>query len=243
MPDIDLNQYNRDGYHLLPGILGPNDCLRAVEFFDSFDAAKEVAASFEPEYDTEGGVKRLRKLRRLLWNDPELWGPLLNRAGIADLAQKVIGEQAAVVFHAAFLKPAQVGTPVALHQDQALWSYEYPNAFGVWFALTAVSPENGGLFGCPASHASGCVPHRDRPEYTWHPSLDVAEDGLNEPVQFVLEPGDGVMWHRCFAHGSAANTSANDRRGMVAVLADARRPGFQAKDSFLLADLCGLGTD
>jgi hypothetical protein len=242
MTVIDVHRYRREGYHLLPNLLDEKDLRHAVEFFDSLDDAAEVPTSYEAEYDSGEGARRLRKLRRLLWNEPELWGPILNRAGIGDLARSVIGERAAVVFHAAFLKPARVGTEVALHQDQALWSYQYPAAFSVWVALTPVSPDNGGLFGCPASHAGGHVPHRDRPHYTWHPSLDVAEDGLDEPVQFVLQPGDGVMWDRYFAHGSAANTSPNDRRGMVVVFADASSPDFQAKDSFPLTELLALGT-
>ncbi|MDH6578819.1 phytanoyl-CoA dioxygenase family protein [Kitasatospora sp. MAP5-34] len=241
MPTIDIDAYGRDGYQVLPELLGPEDQRRALEFFDTFDAAEHVASDYEAEYDEAAGVRRLRKLRRLLWNDPTLWGPMLNRAGVTELARTVVGEDAAVVFHAAFLKPALVGTEVALHQDQALWTYTYPKAFSVWTALTPVSPANGGLFGCPGSHADGCIDHHDRPHYRWHASLDIAEDGLNEPVQFELAPGDGVMWDRYFAHGSAANTSPNDRRGMVVVFADASDPDFRAKDSFPLADLAALG--
>ncbi|MBM7167723.1 phytanoyl-CoA dioxygenase family protein [Streptomyces sp. G44] len=241
MPNFDPNLYNRDGFHPLPGLLAEADVHRAVEFFDRLDGAAEVPPSYEAEYDEGDGLRRLRKLRRLLWNDPQIWGPLLNRAGVPALAREVIGEDAAVVFHAAFLKPALVGTEVALHQDQALWSHQYPKAFSVWFALTEVSPANGGLFGSRGSHGGGHIPHRARPSYRWHDSLDAAEDGLDEPVQFRLAPGDGVMWDRYFAHGSAANTSPRDRRGMVVVLADASSPEFRAKDSFPLADLAALG--
>lgn len=242
MTVIDIDKYRRKGYCPLPGLLDEKDLRRAVEFFDSLDAADEVAAGYEAEYDSGQGVRRLRKLRRLLWNEPELWGPIINRAGIGDLARNVIGEHAAVVFHAAFLKPARIGTEVALHQDQALWANQYPAAFSVWVALTSVSPDNGGLFGCPGSHTGGQIRHQHRPRYPWHVSLDVAEDGLNEPVQFVLEPGDGVMWDRYFAHGSATNTSVHDRRGMVVVFADASSPDLQAKNSFPLSELLTLGT-
>jgi ectoine hydroxylase-related dioxygenase (phytanoyl-CoA dioxygenase family) len=183
-----------------------------------------------------GTTRRLRKLRRLLWNGPELWAPMLVRGGVAELARRQIGDAAVIVFHAAFLKPARVGTPVALHQDQALWSRWYPRAFSIWFALSEVSPANGGLFGCPGSHVAE-LEHRDRPEYPWHPSVDVDEDGLADPVQFILQPGDAVMWDRFLAHGSAANTSSSDRRGMVVVLADASEPGFSATDCFTLAEL------
>jgi hypothetical protein len=243
VPDFDHEQYRRDGYHLLPGALDDKDLRRVVEFMNQLDAEASLPDSYEAEYDEGEGIRRLRKLRRLLWNEPELWGPLLNRTGAPELARRIIGDGAAVVFHAAFLKPALVGTEVALHQDQALWTYDYLGAFSFWCALTPVNPGNGGLFGSPGSHRDGLVPHRDRPQYRWHASLDAAEDGLPEPVQFHIEPGDAVLWDRYFAHGSAANTSTSDRRGMVVVFADASAPGFRAKDSFPLADLTCLGSE
>ncbi|MEU7599553.1 phytanoyl-CoA dioxygenase family protein [Streptomyces sp. NPDC041003] len=242
MPNFDIDSYCRDGYHQLPDMLCNEDQRRAVEFFDALEATGEVASDYEAEYDEADGVRRLRKLRRLLWNDPKLWGPILNRTSCPGLARQVIGDGAAVVFHAAFLKPAYVGSEVTLHQDQALWTCTYPRAFSIWFALTPVSPVNGGLFGCPGSHADGYIPHRDRPHYRWHACLDIADDRLRDPVQFELSPGDAVMWDRFFAHGSAANTSPIDRRGMVVVFADASDPEFRAKDRFLLTDLAALGT-
>lgn len=240
MTRLNVDRYTRDGYQLLPRALAPGDLAPARAFFDLLDQG-EVPATYEPEYDHGAdGTARLRKLRRLVWNDPGFWAPIINRSGAADVARELVGAQAAIVFHAAFLKPARVGTAVALHQDQALWSMRYPRAVSVWFALSEVSPANGGLFGCPGSHVSELA-HRDRPQYTWHPSLDAVEDGLAEPVQFTLEPGDAVVWDRYFAHGSAANTSAVDRRGMVVVFADAGDPGFQARDAFPLAELRAYG--
>jgi hypothetical protein len=238
---IDLGAYRRDGYQSLPRLLAEDDRRLAITTFDALDAAGHVDSGYGPEYDTDGGARRLRKVRRLLWNKPELWGPLLNRSGIGDIAHLLIGPDAHVVFFAAFLKPARIGSEVALHQDQALWRYQYPSAFSVWIALTEASRANGGLFGCPGSHARGLIVHRDRPEYLWHPSIDAAEDGLNDPVPIPLQPGEAVVWDRYFAHASGRNASGMDRRGMVIVFADGSHPGFQATDRFSLSDLTALG--
>jgi hypothetical protein len=238
---VDLEAYRRDGYHLLSRLLSEDDRRLAIAAFDALDAADQIDSGYEPEYDTDGGTRRLRKVRRLLWNEPELWGPLLNRSGIAKLAGQLIGLDAQLVFLAAFLKPARIGSEVALHQDQALWRQKYPGAFSIWIALTEVSHANGGLFGCPGSHARGLIGHRDRPGYPWHPSIDAAEDGLTGPVQLTLKPGEAVIWDRYFAHGSGRNASGMDRRGIVAVFADASDPGFQAADRFSLSDLTALG--
>jgi ectoine hydroxylase-related dioxygenase (phytanoyl-CoA dioxygenase family) len=234
---FEIGDYEARGYHELPGLLGEADRQRAVTEFDRLESREEVPLSYEAEYDEADGRRRLRKLRRLIWNDLEAWGPMLVRSGVPELARQVLGDGATIVFHAAFLKPAEIGTPVAAHQDQALWSREYAGAFSLWFALTEVHRDNGGLFGCPGSHADGLIEHRDDPRYEWHPSLDLERDDLGEPVHFELDAGDAVMWDRYFVHGSAANTSAADRRGMVVVLADGADPGFDARDSFPIGKL------
>jgi hypothetical protein len=238
---VDLGAYRRDGYQLLPRLMAEEDRQLAIAAFDALDAADRIDPGYQPEYDTDGGQERLRKLRRLLWNEQDLWGPLLNRSGVGEVARQLVGPDAHAVFVAAFLKPARIGSEVALHQDQALWRYQYPNAFSMWIALTEVSQVNGGLFGCPGSHVRGLIRHRDRPEYLWHPSIDAAEDGLSDPVPISLRPGEGVIWDRYFAHGSGRNASGTDRRGMVIVFADASDPGFQAADRFSLSDLTALG--
>jgi ectoine hydroxylase-related dioxygenase (phytanoyl-CoA dioxygenase family) len=231
-PVFDAERYREEGFLELPGALGERDLARAIEAFDRLEEAGEVPAGLEAEYDEAGGRRRLRKLRRLLWEAPDLWAPILVRAGVAELGRDVLGEEATIVFHAAFLKSAEFGTPVAPHQDQALWSRQYPGAFSVWFALGEVNPGNGGLFGFPHSHARGLVAHRDDPAYPWHGSLDPEADSLGEAHQFVLRPGDAAMWDRYLAHGSAANYSPEDRRGMVVVIADGAAAGFDPIDAF-----------
>src|SRR5436309_2000821 len=59
MTVIDVGSYLREGYHLLPALLDEGDVSRAVEFFDSMDAADEVPACYEAEYDTGAGMRRL----------------------------------------------------------------------------------------------------------------------------------------------------------------------------------------
>lgn len=238
---VDVSAYRRDGYHLVPRLLAENDRRQAIATLDALDAADRIDSGYEPEYDIDGDLRRLRKVRRLLWNEPGLWGPLLNRSGIGKLADLLIGPDAHAVFLAAFLKPAKIGSEVALHQDQALWRYQYPGAFTTWIALTEVSQANGGLVGCPGSHARGLIRHKERPVYPWHPSIDAVEEGLTGPVALTLKPGEAVIWDRYFAHGSGRNTSGMDRRGIVVVFADASAPGFAAADRFSLSDLTALG--
>lgn len=236
LPLTDLQRYREEGYLELGERLSQADVTRVTQRFNELDAAREVAASWEPQYDETTGQRRLRKLRRLLWNEPELFASVLCRAGIPDIAEAVIGPRAVAIFHAAFLKPARIGTHVGLHQDQALWSREYRGAFSVWMALSPVGPQNGGLAGRPFSHLKELA-HTEDPQHPWHPTLHEVEDQLAPEHRFVLEPGDAVMWDRRFAHSSGANHSDDDRRGMVVVFADGSDPVFDATDAMSIAEI------
>jgi len=240
MTALDLDRYHRDGYQELGRRLSDVDVDAVARRFAELDAATHVPKSYEAEYDGEGAIRRLRKLRRLLWNDRMLFGPMLNRAGAPEVAETIVGPGAVVVFHAAFLKPARIGTHVGLHQDQALWNHTYPSGFSMWFALTDVAPRNGGLFGCPGSHRDGTLPHAEDPGHLWHHTLRHRAEELAEPYQFHLAPGDAVIWDRHFAHGSAANTSGEDRQGMVVVFANGAADGFDTTDGMTLDEIRAL---
>lgn len=239
--NIDVSGFRQSGYTLLPSPMSPADVGAALGYFHDLEA-HGAPGGLEPEYDVDGAERRLRKVRRILWNDPGFWGPLLKRAGVVCIADALLGKPASIVFHAAFLKPARFGTPVALHQDQALWRYPYPGAFSIWFALTPVEPANGGLYGCPGSQCDGLIPHEDRAEYPWHPSVDPHLPGLAPPRQFHLSPGDAVVWDRYFVHGSGPNTSPHDRIGTVVVVCDDSVQEFKARDSFPIDEIRAVVT-
>lgn len=234
--DLDIARYEAEGFLELGSRVRAADVAAITELFDDLDAKAELPESWEAQYDESTGERRLRKLRRLLWNRPELFAPILCRAGITEIAETVIGPEAVVVFHAAFLKPARIGTAVGLHQDQALWSRDYPDALSVWIALTDVEPGNGGLAGCPTSHLS-LLPHSEDPDHPWHPTLAAIADTLPPQHNFVLKPGDAVMWDRLFAHSSGANVSDRDRRGMVVVFANGGAEGFDPTDAMSLDEI------
>ena len=189
---------------------------------------RSIPASFEPEF--EAGTDAVRKLRRLYWNDEAFWGGVFNQSGLPEMACRFVGRPVVLTFHAAFTKPSAVGTRVALHQDQALWTHQYPGAVSVWVALTPANRHNGGLIGCPGSHRRGPITHRDEPDHPWHGGVDWRGEGLGEPVPYDLDPGDALLWHRDFVHGSGANASAESRWGVVMVFVDRTQASLHTRD-------------
>lgn len=229
------SSYETSGWAVSGDVLTPRLREAAVEWLALAAARAESQPTLEAEFErqTLDGLPVIRKLRRLLWNDPSFWRDWLRRSGIFEFgASAIAGGDPAVVFHAAFFKPRLIGSPVALHQDQALWSHDYPDAVSMWIALSDSTERNGCLQLCPDSHLRGLIPHRDDPDYQWHPCLRPDLDGLSAPKKIPMNAGDVLVWHRYMVHGSEPNLSSEDRLGMVLVFVSAAAPNFRAKDVF-----------
>lgn len=188
----------------------------------------------QPEFEQEpaaGAAPAVRKMRRLFWDDPDFWVALMQRERVFDLARRFVGQEPALVFHAAFMKPAGVGSRVVYHQDQALWSYQYPRSINMWLATSAADRDNGCLQFCSGSHRGGLYPHRMFDDSPFHAGVLPEEVGF-EPEAAVMEPGDLVLWDRHTIHGSEENRSTRGRDSVVMVFVDASSPEFRFTDCF-----------
>jgi len=219
-----------EGHTRLDALFGPAELRRIGDWLGRIEAlGAAVPDSFQPQFEDTGGPPRLRKLRRLFWNDPGFWAPMLQRAGVFDFARATVPGAPCLILHAAFCKPARIGSAIAPHQDRAFWMHPYPGAVTVWVAIDAATPANGCLELYPGSHRMGLLPHLAHPGSPWHETVMPADHGL-VAVPAPAAAGDAIVWHADMLHSSAPNRSDADRRGMVLVFADASAAGFQALD-------------
>lgn len=224
--------FKTDGWAVFKDVVRLSLRESAVQWLYAAAAQAEEKATLEAEFEPRmpGKQSKVRKLRRLLWNDTPFWTNWLYQSGIVELGTSFVKPEPAIVFHAAFLKPGTIGSKVGLHQDQALWSYDYPEAISVWIALSDSTERNGCIKVCPGTHQRGLIPHRSDPQYPWHPCLDPNLDGLSVPRKIPMAAGDVLVWHRYLVHGSDPNPAPEDRLAMVVVFADAACSNFNAKD-------------
>jgi ectoine hydroxylase-related dioxygenase (phytanoyl-CoA dioxygenase family) len=226
-----VEEYSEEGYCVIRRALSPEAVGAIDAWLDSAAARARQTPTLEPEF--EEGTDVVRKLRRLFWNDPGFWRSLFDGERVFDLARTMVSPSPALTFHASFMKPAGIGSKTAYHQDQALWSFSYPNAVNMWAAITPSTVENGCMRVCPGTHRGGLIEHGWLPDYPWHPAIDIAARGLTaEPV--VMAPGDLLLWHRLSVHGSEENRSPHGRKGVVMVFVDTAQPDFRAKDQFMV---------
>jgi phytanoyl-CoA hydroxylase len=161
------------------------------------------------------------------------FGSPLILAHFSGLAEELVGSAATLIYPAAFMKPARVGSRVAFHRDQAQWDHSYPSALTVWVPLDRCTPENGCLEVVPWSHQLGALEARLTAEYPFHPSVSLSEYSLHS-VPVPMNAGDALLWHPQLLHGSGENHADVDRAAFVMVFADSSRHDFVAKDAFRL---------
>ena len=219
------------GYVVVRGAIPAHELAKAHRWIaEATDRHSRVADALQPVFETDGAV---RKIRRLTFHDPDFWRPWIRRNGIAGIASSLVGEQHRLILHAAFAKPARTGTPVVPHQDQALWDTPYPGAITAWVALEDATIKNGCLEMYPGSHKRGAIPHEVHRTGDFHEAIDIAAQGLC-PKPIPMKAGDMILWHRYMAHSSGPNTSEENRMAMVLVFADAGDPDFRAHDSLVV---------
>src|SRR6266496_3487860 len=125
------SQLEENGFVIIKNILKIEACKEILEWVAELESlGTAIPQGYEAEYETEtlDGRKMLRKLRRLLWNNPEFWIPIIRSSRIPQIMHNLVGNNAVLIFHAAFMKSKKIGDQIAFHQDQALWRFNYPNA-------------------------------------------------------------------------------------------------------------------
>lgn len=235
---IALNTLNENGYVLFSEALDPASLLTAKEWISNqIKKPDDIPDELQPIFEEESidGHQQVRKIRRMSFYDRQFWCKWGKKSGVYEIAKQIVGPNAGLILHAAFLKRPKIGSPISPHQDQALWRRNYPKGLSIWFALDDSTIENGCLEMYPKSHRHGLYDHVDLDGSPWHPGVDVLENNLKNQA-IPMKSGDAVAWHRYMVHSSGVNESDKPRMGMVMVFADTSEPDFFSWDLIRLKD-------
>ena len=209
----------RAGWAVVKGLVSAELIDSARAWIEHVVTSEPIASTLEPDFEEspEPGARQVRRLRRLLWNDPSFWAPWLHGSGLAASMRDALGCPVSIVFHAAFLKPARTGREVRLHQDQAFWEGTYARTYTWWVALDRSHAGNGCLELFPDSYHFPVMPHQEEPDYRWHRVLASPTSDLGDPVAVEVEAGDVVVWDSHIVHRSRGNPSDEPRRALSLV--------------------------
>jgi|688.fasta_scaffold501721_1 phytanoyl-CoA hydroxylase len=115
-----------------------------------------------------------------------------------------------------FAKPAKVGLPSPVHQDNFYWNIDNNKGLTFWIALDKANKNNGSLFYYKTSHKLGLIKHIS--SYAPGSSQKISNIKILKKFKKVnteLMPGD-ILIHDCLvAHGSNKNNTNNSRMGLT----------------------------
>jgi ectoine hydroxylase-related dioxygenase (phytanoyl-CoA dioxygenase family) len=148
------NQYERDGYVVVPGLIEPGDAAAlAAEVHDILGGAvrHDVDPSQVQRQFGRGGQLRLTKISQLTRTTTS-FAELAHHDAVVDVVEELVGPGARLFRDVVVGKPARTGGRFSYHQDSAYWDVEPMALVSAWVALTDAPADSGCLSVVPGSH-------------------------------------------------------------------------------------------
>lgn len=226
LTDQQLAEYHRDGYVIVPGMLGTEavDLLRSVARAD-YQMQQEVSS----RADGEGGAVKIAVRNDL--TDHEIYSAIVRSHSLVEAMEKLLGGEVYHYHHKMILKEPREGGAWAWHQDYGYW-YNYCCAFPLlascMIAVDRATRENGCLQVIRGSHQMGRVDHGKVGDQTGADPkrVDVALERL--PLDYCeLNAGDAILFHCNLLHRSDQNRSEHPRWAFICCYNAARNDPFE----------------
>lgn len=190
--------FRRDGYVVVPGVLGSEDLEVARRHLNGFavPANGQVAVSIDHDPVAAGIAAH----------------PLL-----VGLARRLLAADCEVFGFTYLVKPPRSPLVVLWHQDGHPWRARgIHEALTVWVAVDGAGPASGGLRVIPGSHrmeVRALGPNTSvESMFGWESPAEMVDE--TAAVDIVLEPGDVSVHDPALLHSSGSNRTEHRRAGL-----------------------------
>jgi ectoine hydroxylase-related dioxygenase (phytanoyl-CoA dioxygenase family) len=206
-----LNDFQDQGYVLVPQMLSPDEVTGLREEFMALHAGGPIPGHFAPKPQEPGmPYDILRDYPRIMHphqvNDLAL--RYLLDARFCAVLEELLGEEPLAAQSMFYFKPPGARGQ-ALHQDNFYLRVEPGTCVAAWVALDRVDRANGGLEVVPGTHRMDLFcPEEADPGVSFTRDFVPPPPGL-ERVPVDMEPGDVLFFNGSLVHGSEPNTTAD----------------------------------
>jgi phytanoyl-CoA hydroxylase len=210
-----LEQWSRDGYLVVPGVLDPEQLSELGETFQGMhDQAGrqggEIPGCFQIGTADEIAADPLKLYPRMLWphRHNEVVRRYMLQPRLGAMLWDLLGEEPLAAQSMFYWKPPG-SRGQALHQDNYYLRVKPGTCVAAWMPLDRSDEENGGLVVVPGTQAMEIVcPEEADPAVSFTKDLVPVPEGCHEePI--VLDPGDALFFNGSLIHGSYPNRSAD----------------------------------
>jgi phytanoyl-CoA hydroxylase len=247
LSDQQVQQFNRDGYLVLKGMVPP-----AARGRMSSVTEQQLRAALPPlEYETDVGYpgapasfdapggKTVRRLRGAFHRDDSFRDWAQDPALVAKLAQLFDEPVCLSLAHhnCIMTKHPNFGTATGWHRDIRYWSFIRPDLISVWLALGPESSANGGLKLIPGSHRMHIDPGQlDELDFL-RPDVPQNQALFEQGVALELQAGDVLFFHSGLFHAAGRNNTALMKASVVFAYHGASNPPVAGSKSAAAGDI------
>jgi len=213
--DAQVATYREKGFVVVEDVYSAHDLERMRGALDELVEGARGVTGHTAVYDLEPShtpdSPRVRRIKSPHEVHPVFW-EMARHPRLVEVLQRLLTP--AVRLHGAKinLKSAAYGSPVEWHQDWAFYPHTNDDVLAVGVMLDDMTPDNGPLLCIPGSHTGPTHDHHQDGHFVG--AMDPQTCGVDfEQAQPVLGRAGACSFHHVrTVHGSAMNTSGNDRR-------------------------------
>ncbi len=220
-----IDQFNRDGYLLVPGLLDPEETSLLLE---TAKADKSLLEKSRGPVDSSGRTSKLS-----LWNHPseDIYGMIARSNRVVGPMEQLLGGEVYHYHSKMMLKEPRVGGAWEWHQDYGYWYNNgclFPYLASCMIAVDRANRANGCLEVLKGSHLMGRIDHGSVAGQVGAnvERVKMAMERL-ELVHCEMEPGTGLFFHCNTLHSSGPNTSDNSRWVLICCYNAARNDPYK----------------
>jgi ectoine hydroxylase-related dioxygenase (phytanoyl-CoA dioxygenase family) len=213
--DSMRDAYRRDGFVVVPDLLGPQTLTELRELIAELVAGAAAVDTHTAVYDLEPGhteaEPRVRRIKAPHKVHPA-FDAVVRSGAVMEILTRLIGPDLRLQGSKLNMKAARYGSPVEWHQDWAFYPHTNDDLLAIGVMLDDMDLDNGPLLVVPGSHTGPVWNHHGE---------DGRFCGLIDPAEIKTEiaravaltgPAGSMSFHHVRAvHGSALNTSERSR--------------------------------
>jgi phytanoyl-CoA hydroxylase len=209
------NAYRRDGFVVVPDLLGPRALTELREIIADLVAGAAAVDTHTAVYDLEPGHSRAEPRVRRIKAPHKVhtaFDAVVRSGPVMEVLTRLLGPDLRLQGSKLNMKAARYGSPVEWHQDWAFYPHTNDDLLAIGVMLDDMDIENGPLLVVPGSHRGPVWNHHGE---------DGRFCGLIDPAEIRTEVASAValtgragsmsFHHVRAVHGSALNTSDRSR--------------------------------
>jgi ectoine hydroxylase-related dioxygenase (phytanoyl-CoA dioxygenase family) len=214
-PNALSSAYRRDGFVVVPDLLGPEQLAGIRRVIAELVAAAAEVDTHTAVYDLEPGHTRAQpQVRRI--KQPHKVHPafdaVVRSAPVMAVLTELLGADLRLHGSKLNMKAAHYGSPVEWHQDWAFYPHTNDDILAIGVMLDDMELDNGPLMVVPGSHKGPIWNHHGE-DGRFCGLIDPAdiEAEIASAVALTGRAGTMSFHHVRALHGSALNTSSRSR--------------------------------